>query len=421
VRKILCVAGHVIQDVLSGRSLTQALAVHRAKANFDISENAAVQDISYGVLRHYGVLRSISNKLLDKPLQEPILDAVLLAALYQLQYSKAPAYAVVDQAVSATIALRKNWAKGLFNATLRNFLRQREKLISAANKSELGKYSYQSWWIAKVRQQYPAEYEDVLSFGNNRPIMALRVNRNHSTNEAYLKLLNTHDIEAAIVGSGIILNRPLPVEKLPQFTAGWVSVQDLSAQYAATLLDAHNGMRVLDACAAPGGKTGHLLELADLDLTALEQDSERVKQVASNLERLNLKAKVICANVISLDDWWDGKPYQRVLADVPCSASGVVSRHPDIKWLRREADIIQFAKQQRAILEALWQVLDKSGKLLYCTCSIFTEENRQQIIDFLKDHSDAKEIPLAIADVKDGQLLPTAQHNGFFYALLQKA
>lgn len=230
-----------------------------------------------------------------------------------------------------------------------------------------------------------------------------------------------HGIEATIAGSAIILNRPLPVEKLPQFTAGWVSVQDLGAQYAAPLLDAHSGMRILDACSAPGGKTGHLLELADVDLTALEQDSERIKQVAANLERLNLKAELICGDATSLDDWWDGKPYQRILADVPCSASGVVSRHPDIKWLRRETDIVQFAKQQKAILEALWQVLDKSGKLLYCTCSIFIEENRQQIIDFLKDHSDAKEIPLAIADAEDGQLLPTAQHNGFFYALLQKA
>lgn len=420
MEKTLYVASYVIQDVLSGRSLTQVLHQQRTKVALEANQKAAVQDISYGVFRHYGLLQFVLNNLLTKSLRDPLLYSLLLASLYQLKYSKFQSYTVVDQAVEATKRLKKKWATGLINATLRNFLQQQDKLVLLADDTEIGRYSYPQWWIAKIKQQYPTKYDSILQVGNRRPVMTLRINHQYQTNESYLKLLNAQGIEASTQESSIVLSVPISVEKLPGFANGWVSVQDLGAQYAAPLLDAKEGMRVLDACAAPGGKTGHLLEFAKLDLTALDQDSDRLRRVSENLERLGLEAKVLVGDASALETWWDGNPYQRILADVPCSASGVVSRHPDIKWLRRETDILQFAAQQKAILKALWQVLDKGGKLLYATCSIFEEENRCQITDFLNQRSDAKELPLSIPDANNGQLLPTPEHNGFFYALLQK-
>jgi 16S rRNA (cytosine967-C5)-methyltransferase len=233
------------------------------------------------------------------------------------------------------------------------------------------------------------------------------------------------DIPAAQIGElAVRIERPVPVENLPGFGDGRVSVQDAAAQFAATLLDAQSGMRVLDACAAPGGKTTHLLERADLELVAIDSDASRLERVRQNLDRLRLSAKLVVADILALDSWWDGRPFARILADVPCTASGVVRRHPDIKWLRRAADIERFATQQRAMLEALWQVLASGGKLLYATCSVFEEENSRQIGDFLARHADARRLPLSEAvstnGIPEGQLLPDKEHDGFFYALLQK-
>jgi 16S rRNA (cytosine967-C5)-methyltransferase len=248
------------------------------------------------------------------------------------------------------------------------------------------------------------------------------VNSRATSTAAYLDLLHQQGIEGQQVGeNAILLDQPVSVDKLPGFGEGMASVQDAGAQFAARLLDVADGMRVLDACAAPGGKAAHLLELARIALTALDSDPERLKKIEQTLQRLKLEAHCLAGNAARPEEWWDDKPFQRILADVPCSASGVVRRHPDIKWLRREADIAAFAAQQAEILDALWRVLGRGGKLLYATCSVFAEENQQQIAQFLVRHKDAQCLPLSLPTAKDGQLTPNPQHDGFYYALLLKA
>jgi 16S rRNA (cytosine967-C5)-methyltransferase len=247
------------------------------------------------------------------------------------------------------------------------------------------------------------------------------VNGLATSTAAYLDLLHQQGIEGQQVGeNAILLDQPVSVDKLPGFGEGMASVQDAGAQFAARLLDVADGMRVLDACAAPGGKAAHLLELARIELTALDSDPERLKKIEQTLRRLKLEAHCLAGNAARPEEWWDGKSYQRILADVPCSASGVVRRHPDIKWLRREADIAAFAAQQAEILDALWRVLGSGGKLLYATCSVFAEENQQQIAQFLVRHKDAQCLPFSLPSAKDGQLTPNLQHDGFYYALLVK-
>jgi 16S rRNA (cytosine967-C5)-methyltransferase len=234
-------------------------------------------------------------------------------------------------------------------------------------------------------------------------------------------MLKQNGIQAElIVPDAIFLAQPVPVEKLPGFMDGFVSVQDAGAQYAARFLDLSDGMRVLDACSAPGGKTAHMLELAKLQLTSLDKDPARLERVKENLVRLQLEASILTGDAARPEEWWDGQPFQRILADVPCSAAGVVRRHPDIKWLRRASDIENFARQQQQILEALWPLLESEGKLLYVTCSIFDRENQQVIKWFLNGHKDAHELPLSGPDMQNGQLLPNDHQDGFFYALLQK-
>jgi 16S rRNA (cytosine967-C5)-methyltransferase len=255
--------------------------------------------------------------------------------------------------------------------------------------------------------------------------MTLRVNTKKISVEEYLQLLERQDIEASHVGGqAVVLTKPVAVEKIPGFSDGVVSVQDYGAQLAAQLLDAEAGMCVLDACCAPGGKTGHILELADVQLTAMDSDAVRLQRVQENLSRLQLSADLVVADAAAAD-WYDGKPFDRILADVPCTASGIVRRHVDIKWLRREADVASFAAQQAKILPNLWKLLAKGGKLLYVTCSVFNEENQKQVDKFLLQHLDAKQLPLSVDSFTDltqlnGQLIPSRSHDGFFYALLQK-
>ena len=249
--------------------------------------------------------------------------------------------------------------------------------------------------------------------------MTLRINQRLSSATDYCQKLADAGVEAELIGiHAVTLAKPVPVDKLPGFAQGKVSVQDYGAQFAAPLLDMQAGMRVLDACCAPGGKTGHILELAGVDLVAVDSDSERLQRTQSNLQRLNLTAQLLTGDAATPLAWWDGMPFDRILADVPCTASGIVRRHVDIKWLRREADIGSFSRQQAVILRGLWQLLANGGKLLYVTCSIFHEENQRQIEKFLETQADAQQLPLA--ELQHGQLLPCAEHDGFFYALLQK-
>jgi len=422
--KTQLVAASAISKVLAGASLTGVLQeVWHADPTLSKQQRGAIQDLSYGVLRFYGQLEAILGSLLKKSLRDKSLHHLLLVSLYQLQYSKALPHTVVDQAVSASRSLvHGKGMQGLVNAVLRNFIRQRDSLLKKAAENEVGRYSHPQWWIDKLRWQYPQNFQAILEAGNKRPPMTLRVNQRKISVESYRKLLAEKAMHAELLGSGALqLNQPVMVENLPGFAEGLVTVQDAGAQLAATFLDVHDGMRVLDACAAPGGKSTHLLELAEVSLTLLDNDSARLSRVQQNLERLNVTAeRLLCGDASNPDAWWDGRPFDRILADVPCSASGVVCRHPDIKWLRRESDLAKLAANQQAILNALWKILSKDGKLLYVTCSIFAEENTMQIEKFLKHHPDACPLPLSGAAVVDGQLLPDIQHDGFFYTLLHK-
>lgn len=412
-------ATQIVRQVLEdGRNLNQVLDASLCrKSAWTPQQRAALQDLSYGTLRHYGQLRALFDLLLHKPLTDARIGLLLQVALYQLQYSKAAQHAVVDHAVRSASTLNPR-VGGLVNAILRNFLRNRQDLLARASQSPEGRYSYPQWWMDEVATQYGERAAAILDAGNLHPPMTLRVNRRRGTTAEYLQQLAEHGMAAhRIEPDAVLLEKPVAVDKLPGFFEARVSVQDAGAQFAAHLLDVHDGMRVLDACAAPGGKTAHILELADVELLALDKDEQRLQRVAENLRRLDVAASLKCADAARTQDWWDGRPFDRILADVPCSAVGVVRRHPDIKWLRRREDISAFAAQQREILRALWTVLAPGGKLLYATCSIFGQENQDVIDSFLLQHPEASRLAV---EIPGGQLIPNNRHDGFFYALLQK-
>ena len=424
------IAAIAVSDVLSGRNLT--LALPDALSSYPQAppqQRAAAADLSYGTLRFYGEVNTRLEKLLEKPLSNAHITALLLVAIYQLLHDKADDFTVVNQAVKAAGDAKPRWAKGLVNGVLRNFLRQKDALAEKIKKDtkihEVALYSYPQWWINKLKSQYPSTWQAILQIGNAHPPMTLRVNAQKSNAPEYCQLLAQQDIEATHVGGqAVMLVKPIPVEQVPGFADGVVSVQDYGAQLAAHLLDLKKGQLVLDACCAPGGKTGHILELTGVVLTALDNDASRLNRVESNLARLQLSANCMVGDAAKFTD---NRLYDRILADVPCTASGIVRRHVDIKWLRRERDIASFCAQQAVILANLWQLLAKGGKLLYVTCSIFNEENQQQIDHFLLKHNDATQLPLLLTNELEkniqnqhGQLIPTHQHDGFFYALLQK-
>jgi 16S rRNA (cytosine967-C5)-methyltransferase len=358
--------------------------------------------------------------LLHKPLSDKRVHFLLLTALYQLQYGQSAQHAVVDHAVRAAHTLSPH-VSGLENAILRNFLRNQAILLEQAAQHPEGKYSYPQWWVDEMQAQYEERSAAILEAGNQHPPMTLRVNQRRGSTMDYLALLTQHGLSARLVEPDALqLDKPVSVDRLPGFYDGLISVQDAGAQYAALLLDIQDGMRVLDACAAPGGKMAHILELAAVEMLALDKDKKRLPRAAQNLQRLALTAKLVVGDAADPKSWWGGIAFQRILADVPCSASGVVRRHPDIKWLRRHADIAGFAVQQLGILRALWQLLEPDGKLLYATCSVFEQENDQVIAAFLAQQPDARRLPVTLPDNSEGQLLPDDQHDGFFYALLQK-
>lgn len=378
----------------------------------------AVLDLVFTTLRDYGRGDFLLARLLEKPLKDKATRALLLIALARLERRPEEAHTLVDQAVTAA----GKPFKGLVNAVLRNFLRRRDELLAAAAADEEAHWCHPRWWLEKLRAAYPDRWQDIAAAGNAHPPMCLRLNRRRPTAPL--------PVGQPLGDDAFLLDKPVPVERLPGFRAGQVSVQDWGAQQAAPLLDVRDGLRVLDACAAPGGKTAHLLERADIDLTALELDPQRARRIGENLDRLGLKANIQVADARQPADWWDGKPFDRILADVPCSASGVARRHPDIKWLRRAADVAAFARTQAALLDALWPLLAPGGKMLYCTCSVFPEENGRQVRDFVARHPDARRLPATAPATSpvasrgsadpELQLLPTATHDGFYYALLEK-
>jgi len=408
--EVLAGASRAVARVLGGASLNAALdEAERGPAR------PAVQNLAYATLRDYGAPQAILAALARKGFPDRAVHALLLCALHELRHERRAPHTIVDEAVTACAKLGHGAARGFVNAVLRNYLRRREALEADARRSEPGRLGYPQWWIDRVRQAEPDGWEAILAAGNAHPPLTLRVNRRRLSVDAYLARLAAEDIPAARIGeSAVRLDRPRSVDELPGFGDGDVSVQDAGAQLAAPLLDVRDGMRVLDACAAPGGKTAHLAELADLDLLAIDRDAGRVRRIAANLERLHLAATVRAADAGDPGLWWDRRPFDRILLDAPCSASGVVRRHPDIKWLRRSRDLAGFAREQVRLLDALWRVLACDGKLLYATCSVFAEENEAVVDEFLARCPGARRLPLP--DIGGGRLQPDGEHDGFFYA-----
>ncbi len=419
---VLLATSQSIAEVESGRSLTDALARMPAECR------PAGQALAFHAMRHWGEAVALRQMLVSKAPPRAQVNALVGLSLCLLNAEPAlyPDHTLVDQSVDALShrAALKPY-KSLLNAVLRRFLREKQQCRERLEQDVQARWNHPAWWVNTLRQHYPAQWQDLLAIAQTHPPMTLRVNRRRATQALVLSRFQAEGIEAIAFGeSGLVLKSPRPLQQLPGFSQGLWSVQDAGAQLAARLLDARDGMRVLDACAAPGGKTAHLLELANLDLTALDVDPDRLARVQDNLSRLGLDSeRVQCkaASVLDVERWWDGRLYDAILADVPCTASGIVRRHPDIRWLRQEKDIVKTARLQAQILDVLWNCLKPHGKLLFVTCSIFPEEGEMQAQAFISRHPDATRLNAP------GQLLPTASstldpagHDGFFYALIQK-
>ncbi len=421
----------LLRVMVDGRSLSASLPAQLAKLS-DPSERPLTQELCYGVMRYAVRLEAIAQQLITKPLKRKDRDVecLVLLGLYQLIYMRIPPHAVVAETVEAVNALGKSWAKGLVNAVLRNFQRQQETLLAQVDKVPAQQCAHPQWLLTLIRENWPGEWQSIVAANNQYPPMTLRINPAHSTREDYLQRLQADDIAAtamAHVPTAIRLTQPVDVERLPGFSAGHVSVQDGAAQLAAELLALAPGQRVLDACAAPGGKCCHLLEqeTALTEVVAVEIDEQRLQSVHENLARLKLPATVVQGDASRPDEWWDGKQFDRILLDAPCSASGVIRRHPDIKWLRRAEDIAVLVKLQGEILEAMWPLLAPGGRLLYATCSILPQENHLQIERFVETHHDAEALLITAlwgrAMPLGRQILPGENEmDGFYYAPLQK-
>ena len=433
----LTAAAAALAQVAHGTALDRALdAALRGLAG---PERAAAQDIAYTACRRLNLLDAIAARLMKKP--NPAVDYLVRASLSELiDHAALRAHVIVDQAVHAAAGIAQGAFKGLVNGVLRGFLREQEKLLRELRGDEALRLGYPPWWIERVRTAWPAHWQAILEAGNHSPAMTLRVNLRRTSVEACAARLDAAGIAVQRTGPvALTLDHAIPVARLPGFAEGEVSVQDLGAQWAAHILCAATApelpnvrpetpLRVLDACAAPGGKTAHLLESMDCRVTALDSDAARLAVVRTNLDRLGLDATCHTADAADTGAWWDGVPFDLVLLDAPCTASGVISRHPDGKWLKRAGDAAKLMRIQRRLCDALWRVLKPGGKLLYATCSLFPDENTRQFEAWLSAHPDAQRqaLPVECAPrfrlpwVED-QLLPDALHGGFFYALARKA
>ncbi len=427
-RDVRANAARVVAGVLGGHSLNRGLpdALQRTPER----DRPLLQQLCYGTLRMAPRLDALLGLLFTKPLKDKDRDihALAMLGLYQLEATRIPAHAAVSATVDATRALKKPWAKGLLNAVLRRYQRERDALLEQLPAAALA--AHPDWLYRAYREQWPQQAEAIIAANNAQPPLTLRCNRRRGTREAYLDILAAQDIEARAGAQGadaVYLAAPRDVAAVPGFGSGDVSVQDESAQAAAALLDAQPDERVLDACAAPGGKACHILELApDLaELVALEVDGERLARVEENLERLDLFATLLQGDAAAPPAELAPSSFDRILVDAPCSASGVVRRNPDVKTLRRAADLPAFAAQQRAILEGVWPLLQAGGRLLYATCSVFAEENDAVVSAFVAQHDDAGIVPLAlegaVATPFGQQLLPdVAGGDGLYYSMVAK-
>ena len=426
-------AARLVWRVLDhGESLAESLPA-AAAAFREPRQRALLRELVQGTLRHVFRLEFMLGRLLERPLRarDRDLHALLLTGLYQLMETDMAEHAAVSETVALARRGARKWAPGLVNAVLRNALRQREALRRAADAGPVSRYSLPRWWLDRLAADWPEDWQSVARASGRRPPMVLRVNRLRGTRDHYLRRLADAGIDARahpLIESAVELDKPVPVDRLPGFGAGDVSVQDAAAQLAAGLLAPRAGQRVLDACAAPGGKTGHLLEsVPGIELLALDRDARRLERVGENLARLGLRAALRCADAAEPGAWWDGRPFERILLDAPCSATGVVRRHPDIRVLRRAGDIDELRRLQQRLLAALWPLLAPGGILLYATCSIFRAENEEVVETFLAGHDSARSaarVPSAGMGRCPGvgwQLLTGERGaDGFFYAALKK-
>ncbi|HGN1707921.1 TPA: 16S rRNA (cytosine(967)-C(5))-methyltransferase RsmB [Providencia rettgeri] len=416
------IAATAISQVLdNGQSLSTVLP--DLQRNINDKDKPLLQEICFGVLRYLPKLEWFISQLMEKPLtgKQRTLHYLIMVGIYQLLYTRIPAHAALAETVNGAVALKRPQLKGLINGVLRSFQRQQTQLDEriANNNSQ---YLHPSWLLKRLQNAYPKEWQSIVNANNQRPPMWLRVNSQHHTAAEYLDLLKQADIDANLHSehpNAIRLNEPTAVSRLPGFDKGWCTVQDLSAQGCAELLQPQNGEYILDLCAAPGGKTTHILELAPkANVLAVDIDDTRLKRVKENLIRLKQHATIIQGDGTQPETWAKEQQFDRILLDAPCSATGVIRRHPDIKWLRRDADINELAQLQAQILDAIWAYLKPGGTLLYATCSVMPEENGQQIQNFLAKHTDA-----CLNDgTKAGlQIVPSTNGgDGFFYARLIK-
>jgi len=414
-----------------GRSLADELPTHQDKVSG--KDKGLLQELCYGVLRYLPALEHELRQLMDKPLKgkQRVAHFLILVGIYQIKHTRIPDHAAVSETVAATKPLKNDHLKGLINGVLRNFQRKiaaqendgdtNEKLADAI------KYSHPSWFIKKLQLAYPDNWQDILTANLERPPMWLRVNQQHHTVEQYIALLEQAEIEHQLIDSdsgAIKLSQAVDVNQLPGFELGHVSIQDGAAQQAARLLDCQPNDVVLDCCAAPGGKTCHILEYSPniASMTAIDIEPARLVRVEENLTRLNLKAKVIAGDAADAKSWWDGELFDRILLDAPCSGTGVIRRHPDIKWLRKSSDIDALTILQKQIIKNSWSLLKPGGTLLYATCSILPEENYEQVQQFIDENSDAELIATTNNTTQIGwQILPNEQSmDGFYYAKLKK-
>jgi len=420
-----------------GRSLGDELPKQQEK--IAIKDKGLLQEICYGVLRYLPELESDVRVLMKKPLtgKQRVFHFLLLVGVYQIKYMRIPDHAAINETVAATGALKSRHMKALLNGVLRNFVRAQENKKTDSNQDKLPdsiKFNHPSWFIKKIQHAYPTKWQQILKANQQKPPMWLRVNQQHHSSAEYQVLLETNDVAVNFVeplSQAIELSKPIDVMKLPGFEQGWVSVQDGAAQQAARLLGCQKGDIVLDCCAAPGGKTCHILEqTADITMTAIDIEASRLIKVEENLTRLNLTAKVLAADAADTKTWWQGQQFDRILLDAPCSGTGVIRRHPDIKWLRKATDIDNLVILQQKILKEIWSLLKPGGTLLYATCSILPQENSEQVALFIKENSDAKLVSIdnvnadINADDKSSigwQLLPDEENmDGFYYAKLIK-
>ena len=410
-------AARMVARVADGRSLADQWSAR--DDTMAQTSRGALLDLTHGTLRLYGKVQAIVSSLSRRGTPDALVEALLWCSLYAIESGRYADYTVVDQAVRACGLLERWTAKGYVNGLLRTWLRERAAIEARIRTDACALHQHPKWWLEIVRRAYPRDWEQIMAAGNSHPPMTLRVNRRRATAASYAERLGQAGMQVeALGGEALRLERPVPVERLPGFEAGDVSVQDAGAQRAAGLLDLAPRQRVLDACAAPGGKSAHILERADVALTALDEQPARCERIVRNLHRLALAASVIPADCTRPQTWWNGQPFDRILADVPCTASGVARRHPDLKWLRRPDDPAAFARRQIQMLGTLWPLLAPGGKLLYVTCSVFPQENDDVVQEFMARAQRAELLPLS--DGLPWQLLPGARYDGFYYALIQK-